>query len=181
MLALSQQFLNKLEQLGVKQTPHVLVVSISEQKMRLYEEGNLTREFPVSTALNGSGQKINTSQTPLGLHRIQQKIGKQLPLGAMFNSREFEGKIWPADSKSTGDLITSRILWLEGLEPGFNSGKDAEGNVVDSHVRYIYIHGTNHEDQIGQAVSRGCIRMLNADVVSLFDIVKEGDLVWIQE
>jgi lipoprotein-anchoring transpeptidase ErfK/SrfK len=85
------------------------------------------------------------------------------------------------DTLESSDLITSRILWLEGLEPGFNSGVDAEGQVVDSYERYIYFHGTNHEDKIGTPVSKGCIRMLNTDVIELFDLVQVGDLVWIQE
>jgi lipoprotein-anchoring transpeptidase ErfK/SrfK len=43
--------------------------------------------------------------------------------------------------------------------------------------RYIYIHGTHDEERIGQPVSHGCIRMTNADVVELFDLVKVGESV----
>ena len=80
------------------------------------------------------------------------------------------------DEENSRNLITSRILWLRGLEPGMNAG----GN-VDSHDRYIYIHGTNHEDRLGQPFSSGCVHMNNVEIVALFDEVRSGDLVWIED
>ncbi len=200
MLELPQDFLEKLRVLNITESPRVLIVHVVDQKLTLFENHQVRAEWAISTARNGTGQKLDSYQTPLGLHRIKEKIGKDAPQGAVFESREFKGQIWipPTDSlsntnlfggsgdgskgkiSSTPDLVTSRVLWLEGLEPGYNAGNDTEGNVVGSYQRYIYIHGTNHEDEIGKSASRGCIRMKNSEVIDLFDLVQEGDLVWIQ-
>ena len=201
MTDLPPGLLEKLEKLGVQETPRILVVSVAAQKMTLFGGRQPKSEYSISTARKGTGCRANSFQTPLGLHRIREKLGKDVPQGAIFDSRELTGKIWtpapapdaPPESSAESavgpvkpsatacDLITSRILWLEGLEPGINAGRDAEGALVDSHERYIYIHGTNHEDEIGKAASHGCIRMLNAEVITLFDQVQEADLVWVQE
>jgi len=177
---------DKLKELGVKRTPHILVISISKQTLTLYKRGRKVKVYPASTAEKGAGQMENSYQTPLGLHRIAEKIGEDAPLGAMFKSREFTGDIWKPDSdlakeKQDSDLILTRILWLQGIEQGFNCGTDEEENVIDSYDRYIYIHGTNHEDDIGVPKSHGCIRLRNHAVEQLFDHVDEGDLVWIEE
>ena len=73
-----------------------------------------------------------------------------------------------------GDWITTRIFWLEGLEPGVNKGPG-----VDTYERYIYLHGTAREDELGSPGSHGCVRMSNADAARLSEIVQEGDPVWI--
>ncbi len=199
MTGLSPSFQERLQSLGLTATARVLVVRVAEQKLLVVEQGEVRAEYPVSTGLKGVGERLNTNQTPRGLHRIRQKIGQGLPQGAIFESREFKGQIWvpspnrPRPAAPDGappslpaeavvpDLVTSRILWLDGLEPGVNRGMDKEGVVVDSYQRYIYIHGTNSERWIGTPASQGCIRMLNADVIALFDLVQEGDLVWIEE
>jgi hypothetical protein len=198
MVTLPQNFLDKLETLKISQTSRVIVVTANTQKMTLFEEGKALAEYSISTARNGLGEKVNSYQTPLGLHQIKEKIGKDHPIGAVFESRIFKGEMWkPAaisalttnetlsvsESKEEvekSDLITTRILWLEGLEPGFNAGRNAEDALVDSYQRYIYIHGSNHEVDIGKPVSLGCIRMMNADVIEFFNQVQEGDLIWIQ-
>ena len=158
-------------------------VSLPAQQLYLYEnsdEGNiLLARFPVSTARNGAGELADSFCTPRGTHRIAQKIGDDAPLFAVFKSRVATGEVWTPELEAADpgrDWILSRILWLDGLEPGKNQG----GN-VDSHDRYIYIHGTNEEDQIGKPVSHGCIRMRNADVVSLFDQVSVDTRVHIRE
>ncbi len=176
----------KLQELRVRRTPRILVISVSRQRLTLFRRGRKVREYPVSTAERGVGQRENSYQTPLGLHRIQEKIGEGKPLGALFKSREWTGEVWLPDSdlareKACSDLITTRILWLEGAEPGFNSGTDEDGNLVDSYQRYIYIHGTNQEDLIGEPRSKGCIRMRNHAIEHVFDQVEVGDLVWIEE
>lgn len=99
-------------------------------------------------------------KTPLGRFRIAEKIGAGEPSGTIFKSRRPIGSL--QKSKATGDLVVSRILWLDGLE--------AEN--ANTYKRYIYIHGTNHEDKIGEPASHGCIRMKNVDVVELFDLVE---------
>lgn len=106
-------------------------------------------------------------RTPLGRFRIAEKIGTGLPIETAYKSREpirTTAKLLRAE-----DLVMSRILWLDGLETG-NS---------NSYARYIYIHGTNHEDQIGEPASHGCVRMKNVDVAALFDLVDVGTRVFI--
>lgn len=201
MMELPPDFQAKLAKLSIPVTPRVLVVSVKDQAMTLFDDGKPKSEFRISTALKGTGQKLNSNQTPLGLHRIKQKVGKDAPKGAIFEERVFKGQVWlpsardlaapvattNATDRADGgavednDLITSRILWLDGLEPGFNAGARADGTNVDSHQRFIYIHGTNHEGAIGKPVSHGCVRMRNDEVIALYDQVGEGDLVWIQE
>ena len=158
-------------------------VSLAAQQLYLYQpsdEGDiLVCQFAVSTARNGAGEAEGSFCTPRGAHRIAQKMGADAPLFAVFKAREATGEIWAPelDAEEPGrDWILSRILWLEGLEAGRNQG----GN-VDSHDRYIYIHGTNEEDKIGTPVSHGCIRMRNADVVMLFDQVSVDTRVFIRE
>lgn len=158
-------------------------VSLVEQQLFLYQtsdEGDiLLRQFPVSTARNGAGEQTGSFCTPRGAHRVAQKIGEGAPLFAVFKARVATGEIWTPqlDAEEPGrDWILSRILWLDGLEPGKNHGDN-----VDSHERYIYIHGTNEEDKIGTPVSHGCIRMHNADVATLFDLVSVDARVNIRE
>lgn len=158
-------------------------VSLAAQQLTLYQaaEGGdiVLHRFPVSTARNGAGEQEGSFCTPRGAHRIAQKIGERAPRFAVFSARVATGEIWTQqlDAADPGrDWILSRILWLDGLEPGRNQG----GN-VDSHARYIYIHGTNEEDKIGTPVSHGCIRMRNDDVVALFDLVSVDTPVNIRE
>ena len=158
-------------------------VSLATQQLFLYQtsdEGDiLLRQFPVSTARNGAGEADGSLCTPRGAHRIAQKIGDGAPLFSVFKARVATGEIWTPqlDAAEPGrDWILSRILWLDGLELGKNQGGE-----VDSHARYIYIHGTNEEDKIGTPVSHGCIRMRNADVVTLFDQVTVDTRVNIRE
>ncbi|MDP1925674.1 MAG: L,D-transpeptidase [Thiobacillus sp.] len=138
-----------------------------------YPDGDmLIRQYAVSTAANGLGELTGSHCTPRGRHRIVEKIGADAPLGTAFKSRQPTGEIWTPelDVENPGrDWILTRILWLEGLEPGKNQG----GN-VDSHDRFIYIHGTNEEQKLGMPASHGCIRMKNADVAELFKLVSVG-------
>jgi lipoprotein-anchoring transpeptidase ErfK/SrfK len=107
---------------------------------------------------------------------VAKKIGGEQPPGRVFRARQATAEIClPEDYRGEEDVITSRILWLRGLEPGKNSG----GN-VDTQDRYIYIHGTPDEARLGRPASIGCVRMRNDDVISLYDKVKVGDLVYIE-
>jgi len=112
--------------------------------------------------------------TPLGLHSIAEKIGAGEPAGTVFKAREIIGHT--AQPEFADAKITTRILWLEGLEPGFNQGGD-----VDTHDRYIYIHGTGDQASIGRPASHGCIHLADADLISLFDLLPSGTLVWIAD
>lgn len=157
-----------------------LVVDVPGQRLYLYESGELVGSFPVSTAEKGTGNREGSLQTPLGLHRVDQKIGADAPRGMIFRGRVPTGELAEIltgpDERAARDDVTTRILWLEGLEPGVNQGGE-----VDSKQRYIYIHGTPEEGRIGQPASHGCVRMTNADVITLFDRVREGALVDIIE
>jgi L,D-transpeptidase YbiS len=151
------------------------------QQLYLFEEtpdgDNLIRQFPVSTATNGLGEREGSYCTPRGRHRVVAKIGAGAPVGAVFVGREPTGEVWTPelDGAHPGrDWILTRILWLEGVEEGKNRGPG-----IDSKTRYIYIHGTNEEHLVGKPASHGCIRMRNADVAELFDLVEEGTPVMI--
>ena len=154
----------------------VIEVDIRLQQLYLWEpypDGDmLIRQYTVSTAANGPGEQSGSYCTPRGRHRIAEKIGAGAPLCAAFKAREPTGEIWTPelDAANPGrDWILTRILWLEGLEPGRN-----KGGTVDTYNRYIYIHGTHEEHKLGTPASHGCIRMKNAEVAELFDRVKVG-------
>jgi hypothetical protein len=131
----------------------------------------LRKRFLISTSRFGIGQVENSNQTPLGLHRIAQKIGGGQPIGTVFRSRRPVGFTWDGHPKAS---IVHRILWLEGLEPGFNSGGS-----VDTYRRYIYIHGFGDETTLGRPQSHGCIHLAARDLIPLYDVVPAGTLVWI--
>lgn len=121
--------------------------------------------FPVSTSAFGPGSEPGSYKTPLGRFVVAEMIGTGAPLGAIFKSRVPTGEIGPFfDPGSPEDLVQTRILWLDGVEP----------HNANTRARYIYIHGTNHEERIGEPCSHGCIRMRNADVARLFELVAPG-------
>ena len=153
----------------------LIVVSISEQKLYLYEKDTLISSYPISTSKFGIGNQQDSNKTPLGKHKIAKKIGKDAPLNTIFIARR-QMKKTAVINEEQGDVITSRILWLKGLEKGKNKGKG-----IDSYKRYIYIHGTAEEKAIGRPASHGCVRMLNSDVVTLFEQVSVNTQVMIQE
>lgn len=158
-----------------EQRPFVYIDSVEQSLHFIDTEENESRTYPVSTSENGLGNLSDSNQTPTGIHRIKQKIGAGQPKGMVFKGRESTGRISDEHDQRMMDEITSRILWLDGLEPGIN-----QGGKNDSYSRYIYIHGTSDENRIGQPVSIGCIRMNNDDVIELFDNVLVNDLVIIR-
>jgi len=92
-------------------------------------------------------------------------------LDAIFVSREPTGELWNGEPDPR-DLILARLLTLDGCEDGVNRGPG-----VDSRERYIYLHGTNHEDRLGHACSHGCVRLARRDIAAVFDLVDTGDPV----
>jgi len=148
-------------------------VDATRQELTVREDGAIVFRCPVSTGKNGIGCEENSGKTPFGWHKVAQVIGHGAPLGARFSSREPTGEIW-TEGPVEGDWITTRIFWLEGLEPGVNKGPG-----VDTFERYIYLHGTAREDELGAPGSHGCVRLSNRDAADLSEIVKEGDPVWI--
>jgi UDP-N-acetylmuramate--alanine ligase len=153
----------------------MLVLDVAGQRLGLLEQGRLTGEFPVSTALAGIGGADGSLRTPPGWHRIQARIGAGAEAGAVFVDRVATGAVWRGEARAD-DLILTRILTLDGLEPGVNRGPGC-----DSLERTIYLHGTNHPDQLGVPVSHGCIRLASADVAALFELVREGDPLLVAE
>lgn len=153
-------------------------IDIGEQRLSLVHAGHVVRTYPVSTGAKGHGCEIGSFKTPTGLHRIKLKVGEGQPLGAVFVSRRPTGEVFPSTLLSAApgrDWILTRILWLEGLEPGRNRG----GN-VDTLRRYVYIHGTPDDGMVNPPSSHGCIRMFNADIVDLFSHVSVGTPVLIE-
>ena len=159
-------------QLDIQPTEFVLLVSVANQTLSLFEDGRLLKQFPCSTSRFGIGQIEGSNCTPLGLHCIAEKIGAGQPPGTVFKSRQVVGHT--SEPKFADAKITTRIMWLEGLEPCFNQGTD-----VDSHARYIYIHGTGDQESVGEPASHGCIHLADDDLLWLFDKVPPGTLVWI--
>jgi lipoprotein-anchoring transpeptidase ErfK/SrfK len=158
----------------MEQEPPMRVhVSIPEQQLSVIaDDGTCVRRYPVSTARNGPGEQQGSHCTPRGRHRVRARIGAGQPLGTVFRARRPTGEVWTPELAAQypqRDWILTRILWLCGCEPGRNRlGK------VDSMRRYIYIHGTGDDQPMGVPLSHGCIRMRNADVVELFDMVPVG-------
>mgnify|MGYP001344132738 FL=1 len=155
----------------------LLYVDIKSQNMYLLSKGNILKVFKISSSYYGTGSEVNSLKTPLGKHEIYKKIGQDLPINAILKGRVWNGAIANVitdDVDTDFDHVTSRILWLDGLEKGKNKGPG-----VDSRSRYIYIHGTAEEGLIGRPASDGCIRMYNTDVIDLFDLVNEKVQVWI--
>lgn len=143
-----------------------VVVSVKNQKMGIYSEGILKKEYAISTSKFGLGDELNSYRTPLGKHEVIAKIGHGLPPGAVLKSRHWNGEVLKPNAPGR-DPIVSRILWLNGLESENSNAKR----------RYIYIHGTPEESRLGQPASYGCIRMGIQDVVDAFNEVKIGDKV----
>ena len=197
-----REFLSALRRRQLSPTRFVLIVSIAKQQVFLFERAHprlaqdrfgsdrgssgsvrssasptesyaLRRTFRASTSRFGSGQQSGSNRTPLGLHRIAEKIGGGQPVGTVFESRQPVGYTWQGRPDAA---IVHRILWLDGLQPGFNQGGE-----VDTHSRYIYIHGLSNEPSLGRPASRGCVHLAGADLMPLFDRVPTGTLVWIAE
>jgi len=149
-----------------------MYVSVKHQELYLVENDSTIKKYPISTSKKGIGNKQNSFKTPYGLHIIKRKIGDDVPLGGIFESRVYDGQIATIYTQKIDvptDFVTSRIMWLEGEENGINRGRN-----IDSYNRFIYIHGTAEEGLIGQPASHGCIRMKNKDVIELYNLVDEG-------
>ncbi|HMU13402.1 MAG TPA: L,D-transpeptidase [Flavobacteriales bacterium] len=159
---------------GVDLNGDILYVSVQRQRMFHVRERTMLREYMISTSTQGPGTERNSYRTPTGLHHVSERIGEGVPMWGILKERLFTGELADSTCTDDRDVITSRILWLRGLESGVNTG----GN-VDSHDRWIYIHGTVNEGSIGTPSSRGCIRMRNTDIITLFNEIPTGTLVLI--
>ena len=147
-----------------------VVVSVAEQRLALVEDGVIVKKFPISTSKFGLGDGPNSYKTPLGRLRVCVKRGGDLPVGAVLKRRNFSGEVIPKNARGRDPIVT-RILWLEGIEPGNKNAR----------TRCIYIHGTPQERTIGTASSFGCVRMRSDDVIEVFNAVPIGATVTIIE
>jgi len=168
--------------LHVRPTAHILVASVARQEVRWWTRHphadpasphayQLHRRFVASTSRFGIGQIRDSQRTPLGLHRIAAKIGHGWPVGTALKARVPVGFTWAGLPNAT---IAHRILWIEGLDPGFNRGGD-----VDTLSRFIYIHGLADEPTLGRPASHGCIHLAARDLIPLFNRIPLHSLVWI--
>jgi len=156
-----------------------LHISIADQRLYGFADGELLLRLPVSTALNGPGEINGSGCTPRGRHLVRARIGEGLPQGAILRGRRWTGEIWSpalAEQFPGRDWILSRILWLSGCEPGRN-----RLGTVDTFRRYIYLHGTPDTEPMGVPLSHGCVRLRNADLLELFARVPVGCAVQIEE
>jgi hypothetical protein len=158
-----------------KPADRILVVRIKSATMQHFVKTVLVKSYAISTSRKPPSNVKHSLGTPRGLHEIAERIGAGQPPGMVFKSRVPTGRHFNEFSDhETPHLITSRILWLRGLEPGVNRGGE-----VDTYERYVYIHGTAQEERLGEAMSSGCVLMRNADIVELYEQVRAGDWVWI--
>ncbi len=164
--------------LGIKPGERILVVRIGTATLQFFRRSDLVKSYVISTSKRPPSNVKNSLGTPRGLHEVAERIGAGQPPGIVFKSRVSTGHHFSElpEEKAEDNLITSRILWLRGLEPGVNRGGE-----VDTYERYIYIHGTNHESRLGEPMSAGCVLMGNLDIVELYEEVRAGDLVWVED
>ena len=153
----------------------MIAISVSEQLLHHRRATGVWYSYPISTAANGTGNSEGSFQTPLGKHRIVEKIGEGMPPLTAFRAREPFAIFDPETDDFSRDWILTRILWLTGRE----TGKNRRGK-VDTKNRYIYIHGTHDEAAIGTPCSHGCIRMRNLDMLELFEYTHAGEQVIIR-
>lgn len=154
----------------------LLFVDVNTQEMYVMNNGSVIQTFTVSSSKYGEGEVPNSMKTPLGLHFVAKKLGDDADMNTIFKSRvNTKRKAIPNDEKfKDKDLITTRIMWLEGGEERNSLGAKS------SMRRYIYIHGTPDEELLGRPASHGCIRMRNIDVYALYEFVDEGTpvVIW---
>lgn len=158
-----------------------IIINIATQTLILLNQNKPICQYGVSTAKNGIGSRQDSGCTPLGAHRIAQKIGDNAPINTVFIGRVPTGEIYSADFGACHperDWILTRIMWLQGLEEGINKGNNEHGG-CDTYQRYIYIHGTPDDESMAEPLSHGCVRMRNTDIIELFEQVTEGTLVTI--
>ncbi len=146
-----------------RDTEHRLVISVPEQRMAILDKGKPVAIYPISTSKFGLGDLPGTWGTPLGRLEVAAKLGDGAPQGAVFKDRHFTGEVIPIDAPGRDPIVT-RIIWLRGLEP----------RNANAYRRYIYIHGTPEERNIGRPASYGCIRMKSQDVLEVFNSIGLG-------
>ena len=170
-------YLECLDRHALKRTQDVLIAALCEKKLHFYRSGTIIRSLVISYGKNPISCQQDSLGTPTGLHEVSDKIGQGAPKGMIFKGRVSTGECWHArEDAGPGqrNFVTTRILRLRGLEPGFNAGPG-----IDSHDRYIYIHGTNHPEVFPENISHGCLLLLDDDLIQLFRDIETGTHVYI--
>lgn len=164
--------------LGAKRTTNLLLASIKEQIIIRFLNGKSVKHYQMSSSKRPPSCKENSFGTPVGLHELSEKIGDGEPSGMVFKGRKPIGKTyWECTCEERRkNLITSRILRLAGLENGVNLGKG-----VDTFQRFVYLHGTNHESNLGVPASSGCLQVSNSDAIELHDLVPLKTHIFIEK
>ena len=169
--------IKKAESYLAEDFQELVFISIKKQKLYHIKNNKIVNKYIISSSKYGVGNQEGSNKTPIGLHKIKEKHGEKTPINGRMIGRIFYGniaKIYTDKTQSKTDDITTRILWLEGLEKGKNLGPG-----IDSYERYIYIHGTSEEGKLGEPASNGCIRMKNKDIFDLYKKLEVGTLVLI--
>ena len=172
-------YLRCLEKHGLKRTHHALIAALGEKKLHIYQSGENLHSIPFSFGRNPVSCKQDSLGTPVGLHKVVDKIGDDAPKGMIFKGRVPTGECWhEREDAGPGqrNFVTTRILRLQGLEAGLNAGPG-----VDSYERLIYIHGTNHPEVFPENNSHGCLLILDDDLIELFELIDTGTHVFITE
>jgi lipoprotein-anchoring transpeptidase ErfK/SrfK len=170
MTAGVREALARLKEGGWDAKRRVVVVDVAYQRLLVLAGGGVEHAWRVSTSKYGVGSEPGSYRTPLGLHRIWRKSGAAARPGQPLKHGEPSDRADPEESVGRV-FICTRALMLEGLEKSNST----------SRKRGIWIHGTSAEDRIGRPASIGCVRMRNVDVISLFDSVPEGTLVYVTD
>jgi len=166
----------KLDSLGLNASEHLLLACVVSQEILHLHNGKSVKSYAMSSSKLCPSCKEGSLGTPWGLHEVCEKIGEGKKTGTVFEGRISIGLTAEECSleQQSRNLITSRILRLDGLELGVNRGGE-----VDTYKRYVYIHGTNHEQKIGTPASSGCLQMLNSEIIELFSIIPVGTHLFI--
>ena len=163
--------------LSILPSTQQIIISIENQKLYVLNQGTLIKQFTISTSKNPPSCLEDSYGTPLGLHSVEEKIGEGEPIGTVFKGRVSKGYTYKeaSEEEQSINLITTRIIRLKGLDPSKNLGRPK-----DTYNRYIYIHGTNHEERLGQPFSNGCIELSNQACLDLFSLINIEDHIWIE-
>ena len=132
----------------MKTDDYKINVDLTRQVLQLLGTAGVMREYPVSTGKNGIGEKLDSGCTPRGRHSIAEMIGAGCASDTVFVGRRPTGEIYSAELHlqfPERDWILTRIIWLQGEEPGVN-----RDGLVDTYSRYIYIHGTPDYVKMGK-------------------------------
>lgn len=162
----------------MKKSNKIIIISTEKQELHCFEQDTLTYSYLISTGINGVGERINSECTPRGWHQCHSILGLDSAINSVFVAREWTGEVYTEELAAQypdRDWILTRIIRLDGLEPGRNKGGE-----VDSLSRFIYIHGTPDSTRLGKPGSHGCIRMKNNEIIELAYWATTDTLVYIK-